>query len=723
MKSFARFANLRGLDESAFRPPPPCASLAPMTKTPRPSQSLAMARAEHARLGAEIAEHDRRYHGEDAPTISDAVYDELRRRYTALETALPELADADSANRRVGAPPSEKFAKVRHAVPMLSLGNIFADEEVEEFCARVRRFLGLSQSAPLDMVAEPKIDGLSCNLRYENGELVRAATRGDGYEGEDVTANVRTIAVIPNRLNGAPRIFEARGEVYMRHADFAALNARQAEAGKQVFANPRNFAAGSLRQLDPSITASRPLAFLAYAWGEVSEPFADTQLGAIEAMRRFGLPTNPLTRLCHSTAEMLAHYRAIEAERASLGYDIDGVVYKVNDLSLQRRLGFVSRSPRWAVAHKFPAEQAMTVLEAIEINVGRTGALTPLAKLKPVTVGGVVVSNATLHNEDEIARKDVRVGDTVVVRRAGDVIPQILEVVLDKRPAGTEPYQFPQVCPVCGSAALREIDEKTGQADVVRRCTGRLVCPAQAIEGLKHFVSRNAFDIEGLGDKLIELFFSEGLIRTPADIFTLKARDGQERPPLREWEGFGETSARNLFDAIDARRTIALNRFLFALGIRHVGETNARRLARHFGDWEHLRAAARSAGAAEEFAAIEGIGPVVAEAIADFFAEPRNEAALDALLREVMVEPMEAIAAGHPLAGQIIVFTGSLERMTRDEAKAMAERLGAKVSGSISSKTNLVVAGPGAGSKLDKARELGVETIDEDEWIRRSGGG
>jgi DNA ligase (NAD+) len=697
--------------------------------TNKPSQTLAKARAEHVRLGAEIAEHDRRYHGEDAPTISDAEYDELRRRYTALEEAFPQLAGADSANRKVGAAPSEKFAKVRHAVPMLSLGNIFADEEVEEFCARVRRFLGLSDSAPLPFVAEPKIDGLSCNLRYENGELVRAATRGDGYEGEDVTPNVRTVQSIPNRLEGAPRIFEARGEVYMRHADFAALNARQAEAGKPVYANPRNFAAGSLRQLDPRITASRPLAFFAYAWGEISEPFASTQFGAIEAMRRFGLPTNPLTKLCHSTAEMLAHYRAIEAERATLGYDIDGVVYKVNDLSLQQRLGFISRSPRWAVAHKFPAEQAMTVVEAIEINVGRTGALTPLAKLKPVTVGGVVVSNATLHNEDEITRKDVRVGDTVVVRRAGDVIPQILEVVLDKRPHDPEPkrYVFPQdenenfVCPICGSAAVREIDEKTGVKDVVRRCTGRLVCPAQAVEGLKHFCSRNAFDIEGLGEKLIELFFTEGLIRTAADIFTLRARDGQGRPPLSEWEGFGETSARNLFNAIDARRTIALNRFLYALGVRHVGETNARRLARHFGEWAALRAAARGANAQEELSAIGGIGPVVAEAIADFFAEPRNEAALDALLKEVTVEPMEAVAAGHPLAGQTIVFTGALERMTRDEAKAIAERLGAKVSGSISAKTNLVVAGPGAGSKLAKARELGVETIDEEEWIKRSG--
>ena len=503
-----------------------------------PKLTLARAREEHARLQAEIAEHDRRYHGEDAPTISDAEYDALRRRYTTLEEQFPKLVDADFANRKVGAAPSEKFAKVRHRVPMLSLGNIFADEEVEEFCARVRRFLGLSDSAPLDVVAEAKIDGLSCSLRYENGELTQAATRGDGYEGEDVTANVHVVEAIPKRLKGAPKVFEARGEVYMRHADFAALNARQAAAGKPIYANPRNFAAGSLRQLDPRITAERPLQFFAYAWGEVNEPFASTQFGAIEAMSRFGLPTNPLTKLCHSTAEMLAQYRSIEEKRATLGYDIDGVVYKVNELALQQRLGFVSRSPRWAVAHKFPAEQAMTIVEAIEINVGRTGALTPIAKLKPVTVGGVVVSNATLHNEDEIARKDVRVGDTVVVQRAGDVIPQILVVVLDKRPADSKPYVFPETCPICGSAALREIDEKTGEKDVVRRCTGTLICPAQAVEGLKHFVSRNAFDIEGLGEKLIELFFAEGLVRTPADIFTLKARDGQGHPPLREWEGF-----------------------------------------------------------------------------------------------------------------------------------------------------------------------------------------
>ena len=693
----------------------------PAKTTPPEKLSLAAARAEHARLGAEIAEHDRHYYEEDAPIISDADYDALRQRYSALEAAFPALAGAELLSRKVGAAPAEKFAKVRHAVPMLSLGNIFEDAEVEEFCARVRRFLGLDEAAPLEVTAEPKIDGLSCSLRYERGRLVQAATRGDGYEGEDVTANALTIAAIPKTLHGAPQVLEARGEVYMAHHDFSALNARQQAAGKPPFANPRNAAAGSLRQLDARVTAERPLKFFAYAWGEISAPLADTQMGAMDAFRRFGLPVNPLTKLCRSAGEMLDHYRAIEARRATLGYDIDGVVYKVNDLALQERLGFVSRSPRWASAHKFPAERATTIVEGIEIQVGRTGALTPVARLHPVTVGGVVVSNATLHNEDEIARLDVRVGDTVVVQRAGDVIPQILQVVVEKRPHGAKPFAFPHACPVCGSAALREIDEKTGEADVVRRCTGRLVCPAQAVEGLKHFCSRNAFDIEGLGDKQIELFFAEGLIKTAADIFTLAARDGRGRPPLREWEGFGETSAGNLFAAIEARRTIALNRFLYALGIRHVGETNARRLARHFGDFASLRAAARGAEAAQAFDGVEGIGPVVAELIEDFFAEPHNEGVLDALLAQVKIEPMEAIAAGHPLAGKTIVFTGSLERMTRDEAKAFAERLGAKVSGSISSKTDLVVAGPGAGSKLTKARELGVETIDEEEWMRRAG--
>jgi DNA ligase (NAD+) len=694
-----------------------------MPKKPAPTKDLSLddARAEHARLGAEIAKHDKLYHGEDAPEISDADYDALRRDYTALEEAHPSLADSESQNKRVGAAPSEKFAKVRHAVPMLSLGNIFEEEEVAEFCARVRRFLGLSVEADLSVTAEPKIDGLSCSLRYKDGKLVQAATRGDGFEGEDVTNNVRTISAIPQKLSGAPDIFEVRGEVYMAHADFAAMNARQQEAGKPVFANPRNAAAGSLRQLDARITASRPLRFFAYAWGEVSALPADTQFGMIEAFKKFGLPVNPLTKLCVSAEEMIAHFRAIEAQRATLGYDIDGVVYKVNSLALQERLGFVSRSPRWAVAHKFPAEQATTIIEGIEIQVGRTGALTPVAKLRPVTVGGVVVSNASLHNEDEIARKDVRVGDTVRVQRAGDVIPQILEVLVDQRPKDSAPYVFPKVCPVCGSAALREIDEKTGVADVVTRCTGTLVCPAQAVERLRHFASRNAMDIEGLGDKQIELFFRAGLIKTAADIFTLAKRDGAEGPRLSEREGFGDLSARNLFAAIEARRTIPVNRFLYALGIRHIGETNARRLARHFGDFAALRAAATSPEGAAEINAIDGIGPVVAEALVDFFAEPHNETALDALLAQVTTVPMEAVAADHPLAGKTVVFTGSLEKMSRDEAKAMAERLGAKVSGSISAKTDLLIAGPGAGSKLNKARDLGVETIDEDEWFIRAG--
>ncbi len=679
------------------------------------------ARVEHARLGSEIAKHDAAYHGKDAPVISDAEYDALRRRYEAIEQAFPALAGADSLSRRVGAAPSEKFAKARHVVPMLSLGNIFEDAEVTEFCARVRRFLGLPAEAELEVTAEPKIDGLSCSLRYERGRLVLAATRGDGFEGEDVTQNVRTIAEIPQKLSGAPDVFEARGEVYMAKDDFAAMNARQKEAGKPVFANPRNAAAGSLRQLDPRITAARPLRFFAYAWGEISALPADTQLGMTKAFKRFGLPVNPLTRLCVSAEEMIAHYRLIESKRATLGYDIDGVVYKVNSLALQERLGFVSRSPRWAVAHKFPAEQATTIVEAIEINVGRTGALTPVAKLRPVTVGGVVVSNATLHNEDEISRKDVRVGDTVRIQRAGDVIPQILEVVDADRPHRGKKYEFPTVCPVCGSAAVREIDEKTGVADVVRRCTGVLVCPAQAVERLKHFSSRNAMDIEGLGDKQIELFFSEGLIKTAADIFTLAARDGAEGPRLSEREGFGELSARNLFAAIEARRTVPVNRFIYALGIRHIGETNARRLARHFGNFDALRAAARNAESRAEIDGIDGVGPVVAEAVVDFFAEPHNEAALHSLLEQVTTTPMETVAAGHPLAGKTIVFTGSLEKMTRDEAKAMAERIGAKVAGSVSAKTDLVVAGPGAGSKLAKARELGVEAIDEEEWFRRAG--
>ncbi|ACK52388.1 DNA ligase, NAD-dependent [Methylocella silvestris BL2] len=698
-----------------------------MSAKPIDAMTLAQARREHSRLGAEIAAHDARYYREDAPTVSDAEYDRLRRRYGELESAFPELASPDSLTKKVGAAPSEKFAKIRHRIPMLSLGNVFSEAEVEDFVARVRRFLGLPTEASLAITAEPKIDGLSCSLRFENGEFVQAATRGDGFEGEDVTANVRTIAEIPARLKGEPpEVLEVRGEVYMTHADFAAMNVRQQEAGKPLFANPRNAAAGSLRQLDPNITAGRPLHFFAYAWGEIlPAPPAGTQMGMVAAFKSYGLPVNPLMVLCHSAEELIAKYRSIEEKRAALGYDIDGVVYKVDSLVLQERLGFVSRSPRWAVAHKFPAEQATTVLRDIEIQVGRTGALTPVARLDPVTVGGVTVANATLHNEDEIARKDVRIGDTVRIQRAGDVIPQVLGVVLNKRPAEAKPYVFPDHCPICGSAAIREIDEKTGVADVVRRCTGGLICPAQAIERLKHFASRNALDIEGLGDKQIEQFYHDGLITKPADIFTLEARDKAALKKLKDREGYGETSTRNLFRAIEQRRAPALNRFIYALGIRHVGETNARRLARHFGSFSALRETGRAAAPGSEARAeinnIEGVGEVVAEAVADFFAEPHNEEALDALLAHVNPQPMEEIVSDTPVAGKTVVFTGALERMTRDEAKAMAERLGAKVAASVSKKTDLVIAGPGAGSKLAKAAELGVETISEEDWLKLVG--
>ncbi|MBB4039302.1 DNA ligase (NAD+) [Microvirga flocculans] len=692
--------------------------------------------AEHQRLGAEIKEHDRRYYEEDAPTVSDAEYDALRKRYEALEDLFPELKTPESLTQKVGAKVSEKFGKIRHRVPMLSLANGFSDEEVEDFVERVRRFLNWTSDAPLAFTAEPKIDGLSLSLRYENGRLVSAATRGDGAEGEDVTNNALTVDDIPHRLHGShiPEIFEVRGEVYLSHKDFAAINERQEAAGKPVFANPRNAAAGSLRQLDAKITASRPLCFFAYAWGEVSAMPAETQHGMMEALRRFGFKVNPLTRLCTSVAQMLEHYHAIEADRANLGYDIDGVVYKVDDLTLQQRLGFVSRSPRWALAHKFPAQEAMTVLEGIEINVGRTGSLNPIARLKPVTVGGVVVSNATLHNEDYIkgiggngekirGGVDIRIGDTVVVLRAGDVIPKVLDVVLDKRPADAKPYEFPTTCPACGSHAVREVNPRTGKEDAVRRCTGGLICPAQARERLKHFVSRNAFDIEGMGEQRIDEFYEEGLVRRPQDIFTLQARNARNLKRLENREGWGETSARNLFAAIEARRSIALNRFIFALGIPHVGETSARLLSRHFGTFEHLRETAKAAAdetseAHAELTSIGGIGPVVAEAIVEFFKEAHNEEMLDALLAEVSVEPAEAPAvADSPVAGKTVVFTGALEQMTREEAKAMAERLGAKVAGSVSKKTDIVVAGPGAGSKLAKAAELGVQVMDEDGWF------
>ncbi len=692
--------------------------------------SAAQAKAEHGALAAEIAGHDRAYYQKDAPVISDADYDALRRRYEEIEARFPKLKGADSLSEKVGAAPSEKFGKVIHQVPMLSLANCFSDTEVEEFVARVRRFLAFDGGEELVFTSEPKIDGLSCSLRYVESQLAVAATRGDGAEGEDVTANVRTIACIPNEISGAdvPDIIDVRGEIYMAGADFEALNERQAAAGKPLFANPRNAAAGSLRQLDPSITASRPLKFFAYAWGEASSLPADTQFGVVEAFARWGFATNPHMRMAASAAELVAQYHAIEEERARLGYDIDGVVYKVNRIDLQRRLGFISRSPRWAIAHKFPAEQAFTQLEDIEIQVGRTGALTPVAKLTPVTVGGVVVSSATLHNEDEIARKDVRIGDTVVVQRAGDVIPQVVRVVEEKRPAGAVPFQFPHLCPACGSHAVREVDPKTGKEDAVRRCTGGLICPAQMVERLRHFVSRNAFDIEGLGEKQVEAFYDWGLIASPADIFTLEERNARSLQRLENREGWGKTSAQNLFSAIASRRNVAVDRFVFALGIRHVGETNAKRLMRHYGTVEALEEAALAAvmpsdthpkgnEAWLEMTGIDGIGGVVAEAVVEFFEEPNNREVVAALLKEVTPEPMEQVASESPVAGKTVVFTGSLEKMTREEAKAMAERLGAKVAGSVSAKTDLVVAGPGAGSKLEKARTLGVSVITEDEWF------
>jgi DNA ligase (NAD+) len=689
--------------------------------------SEAQAKAELKRLAAEVAAHDRRYYQEDAPTVSDAEYDAQRQRNMAIEARFPDLIRPDSPSRRVGAAPAVKFAKVRHAVPMLSLGNVFEDEEVVDFANRIRRFLSLSGDEKLAFTAEPKIDGLSCTLRYEGGLLVNGATRGDGTEGEDVTANVRTIAEVPAQLHGhrVPAVCEVRGEVYMSHADFFALNERQAAAGKPVFANPRNSAAGSLRQLDPAITAERPLRFFAYAWGEMSEMPQDTQSAMLHWFAARGFRVNPLTKLTHSIEEMLAVYRDIETRRATLGYDIDGVVYKIDRLDLQERLGFVSRSPRWATAHKFPAEQATTILHGIDIQVGRTGSLTPVARLEPVTVGGVVVTNATLHNEDEIARKDVRIGDTVRIQRAGDVIPQVLGVVPEKRPPDSRPYEFPKVCPVCGSHAVREVNPRSGKEDVVRRCTGGLICAAQRVERLKHFASRLAFDIEGLGDKQIELFYERGWIKEPADVFTLARRNRSIK--LEEGEGFGELSVRNLFAAIEARRNVPLNRLIFALGIRHVGETNAKLLARHYGSIEALRSgvAAAAAGheseAYEELNAVEGIGEVVADAIVEFFKEPHNREALDRLLEEVTVAPMEETRRDSPVAGKTVVFTGSLEKMTRDEAKAMAERLGAKVAASVSKKTDYVVAGPGAGSKLDKAKEAGVVVLTEDEWFELVG--
>ncbi len=682
--------------------------------------------AEIAELAEAIRRHDALYYQQDAPEISDAEYDAMRRRLIALEAENPALARADSPTQKVGAAPAGGFGKIRHDAPMLSLGNAFSDEDVLEFVARVRRFLNLAAEDALDITAEPKIDGLSISLRYEGGKLVTAATRGDGAEGENVTANVMTMASVPKALKGrgVPDVIDIRGEIFLTHADFAAINAEQAKSGGKVFANPRNAAAGSLRQLDTRDTAKRPLKFFAYTWGAASTLPAKTQSGVIEAFGRWGLPTNPSMKVRRTAEELLTTYRDIDARRSKLGYDIDGVVYKVNRLDYQERLGFVSRSPRWAIAHKFAAERATTVLNAIEIQVGRTGALTPVAKLEPVTVGGVVVANATLHNEDEIKRKDIRVGDTIVIQRAGDVIPQIVEVILDKRPKKATPYKFPQTCPVCGSHAVRDEDEK-GAADVVRRCTGGLVCPAQAKERLKHFVSRNAADIEGLGGERIEFLFDDGRIKSPADIFTLAKRDGEHAAPLATLKGFGKTSIAKLFAAIDARRTLPLDRFLYALGIRHIGETTAKDLAKAYGEFDALRDAAvdavkggKGSDAYREIDNIEGIGETVVDALVDFFGEPHNRDVVDALRAQLKINPYaRAVAANSPVAGKTVVFTGSLIRLTRNEAKAQAERLGAKVAGSVSKKTDYVVAGADAGSKLDAARALGVEVLSEDAWI------
>ena len=691
-------------------------------KIPVADLTEVQAKAELKRLAAEIGAHDKRYYQEDAPTVPDATYDALRRRNEEIEARFPELVREDSPSRRVGAQPSQKFAKVRHSVAMLSLGNAFSDAEVAEFVERVRRFLRLAKDEKVIFTAEPKIDGLSCTLRYEGGRLVRGATRGDGTEGEDVTANVRTLADIPNELRGkgVPDVCEVRGEVYMTKSAFLALNERQKAAGRQIFANPRNSAAGSLRQLDPAITAARPLGFFAYSWGEMSAMPAQTQSGMVKWFAARSFKTNPLMQVCDSMDAMLAFHHEIEAQRATLDYDIDGVVYKVDRLDWQQRLGFVSRSPRWAIAHKFAAAKATTIVKAIDIQVGRTGALTPIARLEPVTVGGVVVSNATLHNEDEIKRLDVRVHDTVTIQRAGDVIPQVLGVVLEKRPKDAELYRFPNKCPCPLHTEVVRDTTATGGEGAVTRCTGEFACPFQKIEHLKHFVSRRAFDIEGLGEKQITLFFERGWIREPADIFTLERRNSSIN--LEEQEGFGELSVRNLFDAIRARLKISLERFINALGMRHVGETTARALARGYGSWQAFHDACLSIarGDAEtraEMDNLDQIGETVIDSIAAYFGEGHNRGIVERLTKQVQILDAEKPAADSAVAGKTVVFTGALEKMTREEAKAMAERLGAKVAGSVSQKTDYVVAGPGAGSKLGKAKDLGVAVLSEDEWF------
>ncbi|MGH1413386.1 MAG: NAD-dependent DNA ligase LigA [Pelagimonas sp.] len=699
-----------------------------MSATPLEMLNETEARAELARLSAILAKANRDYHGLDTPELSDAEYDELKRRNSAIEERFPNLTRSDSASHQIGAAPVDGFGKIQHAVRMLSLSNAFDDNDVFDFDESIRRYLGLSDEAELPYTAEPKIDGLSLSLRYEEGQLTQAATRGDGSIGENVTENARTISDIPHVLENAPKVLEVRGEVYMSHADFAELNTRQEARGGKIFANPRNAAAGSLRQLDAEITRSRPLRFFAYSWGELSEPIGETQQEAVGRLLELGFQTNPLTKLCNDPEKLIAHYRTIEDQRATLGYDIDGVVYKVNDLALQSRLGFRSTTPRWAIAHKFPAELAWTRLEAVDIQVGRTGALSPVARLAPVTVGGVVVSNATLHNEDYIAGqdsqgndirdgKDIRVGDWVQVYRAGDVIPKIADVDLSKRVNGALPFEFPTKCPECGSDAVRD------DGDAVRRCSGGMICPAQIVERLKHFVSRSVFDIDGLGAKQVEQFHIDGWVHEPADIFTLEDRFGTGIQQLKNREGWGEKSALNLFKAIQERRKIPLGRFIFSLGIRNVGETASNLLARHYGSWAKFEQAMVDAKdpenpAWEDVLSIDGVGQIMAHSLVTAMNQPAERASIDRLVAHLDIqEAAKPDTEGSPVAGKTVVFTGSLEKMTRAEAKARAEALGAKVSGSVSKKTDIVVAGPGAGSKEKKAVELGLMVLDEDAWL------
>ena len=704
----------------------PLADVAGLTK--------AQARVEWKRLALEIESHDRLYYQEDAPKVSDAEYDALRRRLNAIEARFPEFVSSQSPSQKVGVAPSGKFSKVRHAIPMLSLDNAFAEEDVVDFVGRIRRFLKLSEEEGIDFSAEPKIDGLSMSLRYEGGELITAATRGDGTEGEDVTANIRTLSDVPKQLKGrhVPEVCEVRGEVYMTKQAFLALNERQKAEGGTIFANPRNSAAGSLRQKDPSITASRPLGFFAYAWGEISDMPARTQSGMIGWFERCGFKTNPLTRTCRSVDELIAFHRKIEEQRAGLDYDIDGVVYKVDRIDWQERLGFVSRTPRWAIAHKFPAERALTVLRDIEIQVGRTGSFTPVGKLEPVGVGGVIVQNVTLHNEDYIKGiggdgetlregRDIRIGDTVIVQRAGDVIPQVVDVVIDNRPPSAKPFHFPKKCPCPLHTDVVREETATGEEGARARCTGEFACPYQKVEHLKLFASRRAFDIEGLGEKQIAYFFEQGWVKEPADIFTLPGRNAKLK--LEAIEGYGETSVRNLFTAIEERRKVSLERFIFALGMRHVGETTALALARGYGSWAAFHEACLAVARGDEEAivemdALDQIGDTVIESIRAYFGESHNRGIVERLTREVTILDAEKPKANSRIAGKTIVFTGSLEKMTRDEAKAMAERLGAKAAGSVSKKTDYVVAGPGAGSNLNDAKKHGVTVLTEDEWLK-----